>query len=579
MKLPRQTIWTNNTSLLVGGGLAISLTFAVGYLLTPAIPTENLRTLLSVIIGAQASVLAIVISVTLISTQLVATRYAPRMATLPFRTPLFKGAFSLFAVSIIFDVFLLLGLVPEMSSLYSGSLFVAVGLFFGVLVFLYSFVKGMVANSSPEKLVMLFTNTISAEEYLKRSEALADSPEKTAHPLQPLFRFVMSSLSRNEYGTAKAALDQYHRYASRMMSELRDTNTFQDDSLECEDELFGPVLEDHLHLISIHAAETDESQILASAVRAQVELGKQGMKAGTGSRIPGQALWGIRRTITETPVHSDDYTTFNRAWSAVGELILEETRYEQDRLLLSGKNLISGRLAVTLNRSNEPRWHTDALRELFEDLCKAHTTVLKNIADGPGFEDIDLSKDPSIHEMPATNLVDQARYSKDAISDATSTFLQFRVNEGFFPATGGNFRREWENLCISAASIGAKHHAVDLCQILIEMAFIENIHRPYERRINIPGLGENQDTDHLYWTAQLARIREETDIPIVEQAFENILQYDPQEEPAPILFVGEDSEIRERYYFTKLSVQGHRSLNTSTRYPDIATELRERSLG
>lgn len=581
MNPPRRAVRDNPIYFLLGGGVLLFFVFGAGYLSNPAIQVDNLRTLLSVMIAAQASVLAIVISVTLISTQLVATRYAPRMATLPFRTLLFKGVFLLFAVSIIMDIFLLVSVTTTITPLYSGVLFVAVGLFFSVLLFLYPFVRGMVAHTSPENLVTLFTETISADEYLKQSRALAEAPEQNAHPLQPLYRFIMSALSKNEHGTARAALDQYQQYASRIMGELDDNGVFNDDSLDCGNELFGPVLTEHLHSITIHAAKNDESQVIASAIDGQTALGKQGMAIEQWIRVPGQALGGLRRTVIEAPVNAEDQMTFNRAWPAVAELMLEETNYERHSVLLSGKNLINGRLASSLHQSNEPRWHTNALRQFFRDLCEAHTTVLEHIADGPGFHEIDLNKDPSMHEMPASDLVEQARFSRDAILDATSTFFRFRIDEEFWPATAGNFRSEWKELCVAADSIHAEDHAVQLCQALIELAFQENLHRPYEQPTSrLFGVEQNddQDTEYLYWISELASIQEETSSSVVKQAFDNILQYDYEEGPTPIRVLGEDDDVVEQYYFPKLSLQHHRALNTYPQFPELIEKLRKRSL-
>jgi len=562
----------------VFGGI-LTLAFGFGYLLTPSIQVNNLRTLLSVMIGSQASVLAIVISVTLISTQLVATRYAPRMATLPFRTPLFKGAFLLFAISIILDALLLMGVTGSTSPLYSGLLFVAVGLFFGVLLFLYFFVRGMVAQSSPENLVTLFTETVSSEEYLDQSEDLADAPEQNAHPLQPLYRFIMAALSRNEYATARAALDQYQQYASRIMSEFDEQGVFEDDSVDCKRELFGPVLEEQLHLITIHAAEKDESQILSSAVSTQVSLGKQGMDLERSRLVPGDALSGLRSTIIETPVSADDYVTSNNAWKGVGELILEESDYDQHRVLLSGKNLIRGRLGRTLQQSSEPGWHADAFRELFTDLCKAHTNVIEKIADGPGFEETDLNQDPTRADMPASDFVEQARFSRDAILEATSTFLKFRVNQEFWPVTEGNFRHEWRDLCIAVSENGAEDHAVQLCQALIEMGFIENLNRPYDNPQDTSYLFDSgSDSDYVYWARELESIREETANPIVKQAFDKILRYEYEEGPTPIRFAGETDEVEEQYYFPILSWQEDGALNTYSEFPGLIEELRERSI-
>ena len=112
----------SNLIYFLGGAAFLIVLSIAGYLLTPVFPVENLDTLLSVMIGSQASILAIVISVTLISTQLVATRYAPRMATLPFRTPLFKGTFALFVVSILLDTVLLLAIEIGRYSLYMAVL-------------------------------------------------------------------------------------------------------------------------------------------------------------------------------------------------------------------------------------------------------------------------------------------------------------------------------------------------------------------------------------------------------------------------------------------------------------------------
>lgn len=563
----------------LGGVVFFTFIYGLGYFLDPNIPTENLRTLLSVMIAAQASILAIVISVTLISTQLVANRYAPRMATLPFRTPLFQGAFLLFAISIILDVFLLIGITSLNSPLYSGGTFVAIGLFFGILLFLYYFIRGMVAHTSPENLVTIFTDTISVDEYLSRSQALAEAPAHNAHPLQPLYRFIMTALSQNEHGTARAALDQYQTYSSRIMTELAERDVFNDESIGCREELFGPVLTEHLHSITVHAANKDESQVLTSAISAQIELGKQGMEIEAGNFVPRQALRGIRYSIIESPVTVDDHATFNNAWPAVAELMLEETNYQQDRVLLSGKNLVNGRLTASLGKSNEPHWHTNALRQFFDDLCLAHIQVLDNIERGPGFDNIDLDRDPSLHEMPAPHLVKQAQYSRDAIFSATSTFLQFRIEKGFWPITVGNFRDQWRQICISAEMSGAEEHAISLCQALIEVAFHENANRPYEDSTSGSfGIDDNRKSDRLFWEKELTGLREEVSNPVVEQAFENILQYEYQEGPTPIRVLGEDSEVEDQFYFPELSLGDYRALNTYSQFPGLLKDLRQRVL-
>jgi hypothetical protein len=389
----------------------------------------------------------------------------------------------------------------------------------------------------------------------------------------------MSALSKGEFGTAEAALHQYERYTSGVMAEFATGGIFDDESLTCDRELFGPALEDHLHAITIHAAETGESSILNSAIEAQVNLGKQGMQMVSWNPVPGQSLGGLRRTTIETPVTSEDYITFNRASPASADLMLQQTNFEQDRVLLSGKNLIRGRLTNTLHQSPEPRWHTNALREFFEDLREAHKSSLEKIAEGPRFTEIDLEKDPYTEDMPAVTLVNQVKYSWEAILEASTTFLRFRIEEGFYPATEGNYRSEWEDLVVSAADIGATDHSIRLCQTLIEMAFIENIHRPYEQPgSQIFGNQDISDTEILHWVGKLRGIHKRTTDSILSTAFENILKYEYQRGPDRIRVIGADNQVEDEYYFTKLPFTEFRSLNTRREFPELVQELRDRSL-
>ncbi|WP_336021824.1 DUF2254 family protein [Halobellus salinisoli] len=571
----REVLKENYTSIF-GATLLLIILGVTGYFLSPVFPRENLDTLLSVMIGAQASVLAIVISVTLISTQLVATRYAPRMATLPFRTPLFKGTFALFSASIILDSILLLGAAEAMNPFYPAVFAVALGLFVLVLLFLYFFVRGMVAISSPESLVTLFTETVSPGEYLSKCSDLADSPEKNAHPLQPLYRFIMSALSSGEYGTAKSALDQYEQFASETLTELDDDEVFSDPSVECKEQLFGPVLKEHLHSITIHAAEKDESQIVSAAIDAQVRLGKEGMSENRNQRIPRQALWGLRKTIMQSPVNGDDIVTINRVWPAVSELMLEETKYEHYKILRSGNDLIGQELLSNLNRSEEPKWHTSALREFFDNIYKAHKTVLENLAESHEFSELGLHK-PSQRAPDSEDTVQQAGRTRDAVIKATSNFLQFRVENEYYPITEGNFRKTWQNLCIDAASLDAEEYATWLCQVLIEIAFIENSNRPYKQQDSNHRLLTGKKDNFLYWTRELTHIRSETSDPIVEKAFNNLSGYENQEEPSPIPYAGEPSERQKEYYSFNLSIRGYRDLNTESEYPDLIEKIRKAS--
>lgn len=143
------------------------------------------------------------------------------MATLPFRTPLFKLTSGVFTLSICIDLLLLAGVSASTTqpAFVTSLLTAAGGGFVGVFGIVYYLIRGMLSRSSPKSLVTLFTETITFDEYLDESKAVADRPAENAHPLQPLYRFVMAAISHNEFTTAQTALTQYQAYTASMLEQ------------------------------------------------------------------------------------------------------------------------------------------------------------------------------------------------------------------------------------------------------------------------------------------------------------------------------------------------------------------------
>ena len=564
--------------------LALSITvvaFIAGTMLPFSPATNTARSVFSILIGAQSSVLAIVISVTLIAVQLVTSRYAPRMATLPFKTPLFKRTFFVFGASVLLSLFALMSvdLVPQ--QLLNGLLLAVAVLFVIVGVFLYQFVIGMVESSTPERLVALFTQTLPPNTFKHRVERFADEPEEHAHPLQPLYRFIMSAISHEEYATASAALTQYSNYCQTTLSDLATMGTFEEEAFNAQDDLFGPVVNDHLHEITTHAAENDESQLLSSAVRMQVDIGIQAMEISGQHKIPYHSLSGLRSTIIETPVRPDDYVTFNAVWPAVGELVVADVETEYHDLLLSVSNLINGRLATSLNRADRIGWHQEAMSDFFEHLCTAHEELLDQVAAERDLATLDVSK-PQQRDEQRSLSTSELRYCVKAIENMAKHILQYLIANEEYPITWGNYKSAWADLCITTAEKGATKHTIWLCRTLIEMAFIENCERPFDDDYQGPFginelLGRSEQSKHLFWRRELAKIRAETDEPVLERAFEEVLKFEYQEDPMPIVAVDNYEQVRSKYWTTSLGPMSHRGLNTNNQVPDLIEELEEKS--
>jgi hypothetical protein len=561
--------------------IGFSFLFSTGYVWAPSVGDDTLRTVLSVMVGAQASILAILISVTLISTQLVATRYAPRMATLPFRTPLFKGTFWLFTGSILIDILLLggVGLATTAPSIYTGLLATAVGIFAVVLAFLYYFVLGMLSRSSPERLVSLFCETITVEEYITDCKAHAEDETANVHPLQRLYRFIMAALSHNEFTTAQTALEQYRAYTSQMMTEVDERDVFGTASREEQKALFGPVLRDHLPAITIQAAEKNEFQLISTAVEIQVELGTQGYSITDYSEIPDDARWGLRKMIIEAPVNSEDHTTFNQAWPALGKLMATETQHQRYSVLRSGTRLIKNRLRQSLDQSQEPIRHTNAMDDLLKSLKNGHLDALKTVdSNVDAFElTVRTNIDTNQYTEPAKTYIKQAQFSRDAVIALSETLLQYRIDHGKWVIADGNFRSSWSELCVKAADVGATAYAEDLCQVLIELAVVEHANGPYDHPVS-RAVQREMNSDTWAWSTHLAAVHEETDAPIVEDAFATLMEYEYQEETPAVRPLGIDEAQHGQYYYSILSLRDRRVLNVYDDYHEILTGLRERAL-
>lgn len=557
--------------------IVLIFAFVVGYFVTFKIQVETSRAVLTAMIGAQASILAIVISVTLISTQLVATRYAPRMATLPFRTSLFRGAFAVFGLSIVFDVVLLL--IVNVSSItpsvYRGLLIVAIVGFFWVLLFLYYFIPGMISRTSPEALVTLFTDTVSVDEYLDKCRYLAEDDSENAHPMQPLYRFVMDALSQNELTAAQTALNQYQSYVVDTIDAVGAKDVYETMGVTERQVLFRPISKDHIPSITIHAAEKDEHQIISTAIQTHVKMGKRGLSRLDTDDIGESAIQGLRETIIESPVTSEDYATFDKSWTAVAKLMKAETDSTYCDILRRGKRLFKNILGPSLERSNNPNWHSRAMDEVFDNLSDAHLTAVTKLHEKTGFSGINPETLQRSDMEQESGVVKQTRYSMEAVRALSTTLLTYRIEEGEWYIADGSFRSGWAQLCIDIADTGAEEYAVATCQIIIEMAVLENLHGPYDQASSRPVRG-GSESGRLVWSNHLKTIRAKTDSEIVERAFER-MEYDHREGPAPRERIGTDESEKDEYYYSMLSMGTFGALNVTEDYPELLEQLSEQS--
>jgi len=561
-------------------GVAIGTTLLAALVPSLFVVDQSVQGLLETLVTAQASILAIVVSVTLLATQLVATNYAPRMSTLLLRTDQFRQTFALFIGSITLDLIVYLALGQAQHPLLSGLFYSTLVLFVLVLVSIYLFSIEMVTQSIPERLVELFTQTVSVEEYIDKVEAYAESPESNTHPLQPLFRYTMTALSKGEYSATTSALDHYITYTEKTLTEVKERELLDDPDFGAKEELFGPVLKDHLHIIAQHAAENDESQIRATAIRGQVELGTQGVGVGSQSRVTNQALKGLENTIRDGPYTDRGYASLNQCWKGVGELAEEASEVESSTTMLTARGIVRQWLRHSVRTVEEPGWMSDSSRVLFEHLCEAHANTLDLIGESQPLKQFGPDDLHGDGRQTPPDAVEQLRYCQQALFEFTSVFLEHRIENGRWIPTEGNYRRAWQNLIIDTADTGTTDLAVDLCEVLIQMAFIENTAKlPSVDRPTTRGIDPVNPNEVNHWVRELQKIGEKSDSDVVSRAFANLLSYEPVD-PSPNHFIvtGEEKPEREELYQFDVDVDDYHELNTREEYPDALRQLRDEVL-
>jgi hypothetical protein len=181
------------TALFTLAGLVL------GYVTGPAVDPANIRSLLSGLAGAQAAVLAIVFSVTVIGIQLTGNRYSPRMVSLFTDSPIFLYTFSLFVFSIGLDFWLLYNVPTTGNRLHTAGVFAVSGLGLSVAITLFYFVKSAIQQSTPEGAIEAFVSGMNTEKYLNQSESLALDDSENVHPMHPLYNLIMNALSNGEH--------------------------------------------------------------------------------------------------------------------------------------------------------------------------------------------------------------------------------------------------------------------------------------------------------------------------------------------------------------------------------------------
>lgn len=471
--------------------------------LNPAVESENIRALLTTLATAEASVLAIVFSVTVVALQLVVTRYSARLTSLFVKEPLFRTTFALFVGAIAFNLLVVYLLPAQSSRLTNAAVGVAFALAAVSTLALYRFIRLMIQRSSPDELIaVLIERELAPDEYLQKTVAAFHEIE--VHPIRPLYRTVARAIELGEYQTAEQGIDGLRTVLIRtfeyLENECSDENATQFATAvttEVLTEYVPPILEqaytheqydlvsdaiDDVEAVALDGLDRGFTDVTEDAAEGLGDAFDAAPLTWEGNRLRGPATETLVELTTATATRAD-YATFSSVFFHLNHQMTVLLRRRPD-------SNVTHRLVGD--------YYSREVVEIFEALADRY---------GPDVQDQDINW-ISPTEGRKWTLPDEAeslRHFWREYASFTETVLRYRLSEEEYPFVEGSIDEGWRRIAECAADAGLDDLATLCCITTIQLAY--RVDQLENGRLGM-------------WTNNLGRLRRDYDPTIVDRAFE-----------------------------------------------------------
>lgn len=419
-------------ALLLASSVLPIVGFFTGFWLGHVTQPENTRFFLSGLAGAQAAILAIVFSVTVIGVQLIGTRYSPRMVLHFTKSPIFRYTFWLFVLSIGVDLALLYTVPEPPTSIHTAGVFAAGGLGVATISSLLVFVQSAIRQSTPDGAIDAFASILTTDRYVAEVRESVESESENAHPLRPLYTMTMNAISQGERVTAEKALHTYRKLAEDRLSELQARDAFEEEERDVVKEFYEPVLEEHLRDIALHGDEQDEHRIVKNATELQYDLGASGLDI-QNDIVSRQATSGLSNVVLKAPVDTGSFIANNNAWEQQGELLEDAATYPRPSIIYSISSSIRNDIQRQLWKINEIGWYRNSMLELYGSMENAHTALIKEYGKAIQEVDMEWQYDHVPDDVPYDGGVSAVYRFRMALLDSTEYFLRYAIEEAESP--------------------------------------------------------------------------------------------------------------------------------------------------
>lgn len=484
---------------LTAAGVVATLTT----LLNPVVETENIRALLTTLATVEASVLAIVFSVTVVALQLVVTRYSARLTSLFIKEPLFRTTFALFVGAIGFNLLVVYLLPIQNSRLLNAVVGIAFALAAVSTFALYQFIQLMIQRSSPDDLIsVLVERELAPDEYLPATAT--EFTEIEVHPIRPLYRTIARAIELGEYQTAEQGIGGLRTVLIRTFEHLENEHS-EEDAAQYASAVSTEVLTEYVPPILEQAYTHEQYDLVSDAVDDVEAVALDGLDHGF-TDVAEDAAEGLGDAFDAAPLTWEG----NRLRTPVKESLLELTKatasdaeYSTFRAVFHPLNF---QMKLLLRRRPDSNvtyhvvgdYYSREIVDIFEALADRY---------GPAVQDQDINW-ISPTEGRKWTLPDEAeslRHVWREYASFTETVLRYRVSEEEYPFVEGSIDDGWNRITQCAADAGIDDLATLCCMTTLQLAY--RVDQLEDGRLGM-------------WTNNLGRLRLDYDPAIVDRAFE-----------------------------------------------------------
>lgn len=483
---------------LTTAGLVATLTA----LLNPAVQTENIRALLTTLATAEASVLAIVFSVTVVALQLVVTRYSARLTSLFVKEPLFRTTFALFVGAIAFNLLVVYLLPIQNSRLLNAVVGIAFALAAVSTFALYQFIQLMIQRSSPDDLIsVLVERELAPDEYLPATAT--EFTEIEVHPIRPLYRTIARAIELGEYQTAEQGIDGLRTVLTRTFEYLESEHS-EEDAAQYASVVSTEVLTEYIPPLLEQAYTHEQYDLVSDAVDDVEAVALDGLDHGF-TDVAEDAAEGLGDAFDAAPLTWEG----NRLRSPVKESLLELTKATASdaeyTTFLAVSHHLDHQMAVLLRRRPDANvtdrlvgdYYSREVGEIFEVLVDRYGDDVQD-------QDINWISPTDGRKWTLPDEAEPLRHVWREYVSFTQTVLRYRVSEEEYPFVEGSIDDGWKRITESAADAGIDGLATLCCITTIQLAY--RVDQLENGRLGM-------------WTNNLGLLRRDYDPTIVDRAF------------------------------------------------------------